>query len=135
VAKVDFEGAQNLAANFADKHLRAMTMMALAEWCLQNSPAPKKPAKVETRTAKPKTRRLFDQSFNLIELGLFHSSVSGQPDRSPSQQSVSSQRVAESFRFHCRQVPAHRRHIGTLESAGQGFCRILCRKICNGALR
>jgi hypothetical protein len=53
VGKVDFEGAQNLAANFVDKPLRAMTMMALAEWCLQNSPPPKKPVKVETRTLKP----------------------------------------------------------------------------------
>jgi hypothetical protein len=53
VGKVDFEGAQNLAANFIDKSLRAMTMLALAEWCLQNSPQPRKPAKVETKVAKP----------------------------------------------------------------------------------
>jgi hypothetical protein len=53
VGKVDFEGAQNLAANFVDKSLRAMTMMALAEWCLQNSPPPGKPAKVEPRVVKP----------------------------------------------------------------------------------
>jgi hypothetical protein len=53
VGKVDFEGAQNLAANFVDKSLRAMTMMALAEWCLQNSPPPGKPAKVEPKVVKP----------------------------------------------------------------------------------
>lgn len=54
VGKVDFEGAQNLAANFVDKSLRAMTMMALAEWCLQNSPPPPgKPAKVEPKVVKP----------------------------------------------------------------------------------
>ncbi|HYR77928.1 MAG TPA: hypothetical protein VEM96_19080 [Pyrinomonadaceae bacterium] len=53
VGKVDFEGAQNLAANFVDKSLRAMTMMALAEWCLQNSPPPRKPAKVEPKVVKP----------------------------------------------------------------------------------
>jgi len=53
VGKVDFEGAQNLAANFVDKSLRAMTMMALAEWCLQNSPPLGKPAKVEPKVVKP----------------------------------------------------------------------------------
>lgn len=53
IGKVDFDGALNLAANFSDKPLRAMTMMALAEWCLQNSPQPRKPAKVETKVAKP----------------------------------------------------------------------------------
>jgi hypothetical protein len=53
VGKIDFDGALNLAANFVDKPLRAMTMMALAEWCLQNSPQPRKPAKVETKVAKP----------------------------------------------------------------------------------
>ena len=53
VGKVDFEGAQNLAANFIDKSLRAMTMMALAEWCLQNSPPPGKPAKLEPKVVKP----------------------------------------------------------------------------------
>ncbi|MFS8086201.1 MAG: hypothetical protein ACMG6H_11280, partial [Acidobacteriota bacterium] len=55
IGKVDFDGALNLAANFVDKPLRAMTMMALAEWCLQNSQnsKPRKPAKDETKTPKP----------------------------------------------------------------------------------
>ena len=53
VGKVDFEGAQNLAANFVDKPLRAMTMMALAEWCLQNSPPPGKPDKAKPGVVKP----------------------------------------------------------------------------------
>jgi hypothetical protein len=35
------------------KSLRAMTMMALAEWCLQNSPPLGKPAKVEPKVVKP----------------------------------------------------------------------------------
>lgn len=53
VGKVDFDGAQNLAANFVDKPLRAMTMMALAEWCLQSSAPPGKPAKVAPKVVKP----------------------------------------------------------------------------------
>ena len=53
VGKVDFEGAQNLAANFVDKPLRAMTMMALAEWCLQNSPPPGKSDKAKPGVVKP----------------------------------------------------------------------------------
>jgi hypothetical protein len=43
IGKFDYEGALNLAANIADKPLRALTTLALAESCLQSSPQPKKP--------------------------------------------------------------------------------------------
>jgi len=53
IAKYDFDGALNLAAGFTNRPLRAMTTLALADWCLQNAPAPRKPGKNETKPPKP----------------------------------------------------------------------------------
>jgi hypothetical protein len=49
IGKVDFDGALNLAATFADKSLRTMTTLALAEQCLKNLPKPPKPVKSEPK--------------------------------------------------------------------------------------
>lgn len=49
IGKFDYEGALSLAANIADKPLRALTTLALAELCLQSAPQPRKP---ERRTPK-----------------------------------------------------------------------------------
>ena len=50
IAKVDFDGMLNQAANFSDKSLRALTTLAVVEQCLKDSPtAPKQQKPAPTR--------------------------------------------------------------------------------------
>jgi hypothetical protein len=51
IGKVDFDGTLYLASNLADKSLRAMTSLALADQCLKDQAAKPKPK--ETKPAKP----------------------------------------------------------------------------------
>ncbi len=54
IGKVDFDGMLNLASNFSDKSLRAMTSLALAEVCLQQSSKSEKPSeKTGPKPVKP----------------------------------------------------------------------------------
>ena len=54
IGKTDFDGMLSLAANFADKSLRATTTLALVETCLQQLSKPEKPAaKGKATPSKP----------------------------------------------------------------------------------
>ena len=52
MAKVDFDNALSLASNFTDKSLRSQTMLALAEFCLQQAEQQEKAGK-EKRKGMP----------------------------------------------------------------------------------
>jgi hypothetical protein len=51
IGKIDFDGMRNLASNFSDKYLRAITTLALVDVCLQKKSKPEKP--LEKNNARP----------------------------------------------------------------------------------
>jgi hypothetical protein len=53
IGKVDFDGTLYLASNLADKSLRAMTSLALAEQCLKDQAAKPKPKVTNPARTKP----------------------------------------------------------------------------------
>jgi hypothetical protein len=53
IGKNDFDGAMYIASNLADKPIRALSMISLAEQCLANQAAPTKPKPNKTAPAKP----------------------------------------------------------------------------------
>jgi hypothetical protein len=53
IAKVDFDGMLNQAANFSDKSLRALTTLAVAEQCLKDMSAAPKPKQSKPAPTKP----------------------------------------------------------------------------------
>jgi len=54
IGKIDFDGMRNLASNFSDKYLRAITALALVDVCLQKKSKPEKPLeKNNVRPVKP----------------------------------------------------------------------------------
>lgn len=53
IAKVDFDGMLNQAANFSDKSLRALTTLAVVEQCLKDLTAAPKPKQSKPAPAKP----------------------------------------------------------------------------------
>lgn len=53
IAKVDFDGMLNQAANFSDKSLRALTALAVVEQCLKDLAAPPKPKQSQPAPGKP----------------------------------------------------------------------------------
>jgi hypothetical protein len=53
IAKVDFDGMLNQAANFSDKSLRALTTLAVVEQCLKDLTAAPKPKPAKPAPAKP----------------------------------------------------------------------------------
>jgi hypothetical protein len=54
IGKIDFDGMRNLASNFSDKYLRAITALALVDVCLQKKAKPEKPLdKNSVRPVKP----------------------------------------------------------------------------------
>jgi len=53
IGKVDFDGTLYLASNLADKSLRAMTSLALADQCLKDQAAKPKPKETRRAPTKP----------------------------------------------------------------------------------
>jgi hypothetical protein len=53
LGKLDFDSALNQSSNFADKSLRAMTTLALAEQCLKGQTAKPKPKEAKPSSSKP----------------------------------------------------------------------------------
>ena len=53
LGKLDFDSALNQSSNFADKSLRAMTTLALAEQCLKEKTAKPKPKETNPPASKP----------------------------------------------------------------------------------
>jgi hypothetical protein len=54
IGKIDFDGMRNLASNFSDKYLRAITTLALVDVCLQKKSKPEKAVeKNNVRPVKP----------------------------------------------------------------------------------
>ncbi len=53
IGKVDFDGTLYLASNLADKSLRAMTSLALADQCLKDQTAKPKPKETKPAPTKP----------------------------------------------------------------------------------
>jgi hypothetical protein len=53
LGKLDFDSALNQSSNFADKSLRAMTTLALAEQCLKEQTAKPKPKETKPPASKP----------------------------------------------------------------------------------
>jgi hypothetical protein len=53
LGKLDFDAALNQSSNFADKSLRAMTTLALAEQCLKEQTVKPKPKETKPASSKP----------------------------------------------------------------------------------
>lgn len=53
IGKIDFDGMLNLASNFSDKSLRALTTLAVVEQCLKDQAASPKPKQSRPAPAKP----------------------------------------------------------------------------------
>ena len=53
IGKIDFDGMLNLASNFSDKSLRALTTLAVVEQCLKDLPASPKPKQSKPTPTKP----------------------------------------------------------------------------------
>jgi hypothetical protein len=54
IGKIDFDGMLNLASNFSDKSLRAISTLALADVCMQQKAKSEKPLeKKKTTPTRP----------------------------------------------------------------------------------
>ncbi len=53
IGKIDFDGMLNLASNFSDRSLRALTTLAVVEQCLKDLTAPPKPKQGKPAPTKP----------------------------------------------------------------------------------